>query len=165
MLWTSHHEVFVWIWTGKNNACDVICGATVSRGESCEPAMQALTLLDDTNGLQTIFVRDDFHTHRFPESCIANFLSVLLCDQHCVLQGQQPFHTLRVPRFFRLARCSQSICRSVGHGKYLRVQYTATMARRSECAKYHLASVGKYELNNQKSLYQQLAPACANELL
>ena len=58
----------------------VVCGVTVSWSERCEPAMQALALLDDTNGLLTTFVRDDFHAPRFPESCTANFLSALLFD-------------------------------------------------------------------------------------
>ena len=74
----------------------------------------------------------------FPDRLLptANFLSA--------------FHAYRVPRFLR-------------HGAKLRLQYVAKMARMPEHAKYHLAFVGKYELNKQKSLYQQLAPASASE--
>ena len=99
--------------TSMTRQRSVVCGATVSWSERCEPATQALALLDDTNGLLTIFVRDDFHTPRFPESCTANFLSALLFDPTLSTAWTTTIACASCATFLQTRTLFATICRSV----------------------------------------------------
>ena len=86
-----------------------VCGATVS--QATIPTVYS----QYQSGVTSMSLA--FPNHVLPTSC-------LLCcaTQYRVLHGQRPFHTHRVPLFFKLAHCSKSICRSVGNGTVLRLQ-------------------------------------------
>ena len=109
-----------------------------------------LALLNDSNSLRTILVRD-VHTPRFPESCTANFLSALLLRPnivycvdnnhatHIECHVSSDSHVVRNPYADPLA-----IVQSFVHIKKVK------MARMAEYAKCHFASVAEYELNKQE---------------
>ena len=138
--------------TSTNSACDAIMQSAASIGSKGSLVGGATISRGRYNRSLTILVKYDFHTPRFPEPCAANFLSARLCDARFVTCMDYN-HSIHIE------------CHVSSHsGTTGRPQNVANMARKSRHANYHFASVGKYELNRQKSLHQQMALESVTEL-